>query len=92
MIAGFINLQSFNKGGTKSVSVSATEDATGGTETINFEIIYQTKSVQVTFAPNQSQTVTVNHTTSGQGLVTVTAVGSKQSIQRMRDVDKPSDP
>jgi hypothetical protein len=92
VITGFINLQSFNKNGTKSVSVRATEDATGGMETIIFEIIDQTKTIQMNFPPNTSQTVSVNHTASGKGLVTVTAANSPQSIQRMRDVDKPSDP
>jgi hypothetical protein len=92
MIAGFIRLQSVNKDGTKTISVRATEDATGGTETITFEIINQTKIVQPTFAPNTTQTVSVNHTASGKGLVTVTAANSPQSIQRILDVDKPSDP
>jgi hypothetical protein len=92
MIAGFIKLQSVNKDGTKTISVRATEDATGGTETITFEIINQTKTVQQTFAPNATQTVSVDHTATGKGLVTVTAANSPQSIQRMLDVDKPSDP
>lgn len=92
MIAGFIRLQSVNKDGTKQVSVRATVDSSGGTEMITFEIIDQTKSVHMTFEPNTTQTVTVNHTASGTGLVTVTAANSPQSIQRMLDVDKPSDP
>lgn len=93
MIAGFIRLQSvINKDGTKTVSVRATEDATGGTETITFEIINQTIPVKVTFDPNTTQTVSVNHTASGKGLVTVTAANSPQSIQRILDLDKPSDP
>lgn len=92
MIAGFIRLQSVNKDGTKTVSVRATEDATGGTETITFEIIDQTKTVTVTFAPNATETVSVNHTATGEGLVTVTAANSPQSIQRILNLDKPSDP
>jgi len=92
MIAGFIRLQSVNKDGTKTVSVRATEDPTGGPETITFEIIDQTKIVQQTFAPNATQTVSVNHTATGEGFVTVTAAKSPQSIQRWLNVDKPSDP
>jgi prolyl-tRNA synthetase len=92
MIAGFIRLQSVNKNGKKTVSVRATEDAAGGTETITFEIIDQTKTVQVKFDPNATQTVSVDHTASGEGLVTVTAANSPQTIQRVMDVDKPSDP
>jgi hypothetical protein len=88
MIAGFLNLQSLNDGTSKKVSVLATEDASGGTETINFQILNQAKSVQVTFAPNQSQVVSVVHTASGKGLVTVSATGSPQKASCILDVDK----
>jgi len=37
MIAGFQNLQSFNDGQTKKVSVFALEDASGGMETVQFK-------------------------------------------------------
>jgi hypothetical protein len=88
MINSFLNLQSFNDGQTKSVSVLATEDATGGTETLTFVIIDQTKTVTVNFASNQSQTVKVNHTASGKGLVKVSAANSQQTLSEILDVDK----
>jgi hypothetical protein len=88
MIAGFLNLQSFNDGQTKSVSVLATEDASGGMETFTFVIINETKTVQVNFASGQSQTVRVNHTAAGQGLVKVSAANSQQAIKQILNVDQ----
>jgi hypothetical protein len=88
MIKSFLNLQSFNDGTTKSVSVDATEDASGGMETFTFKIVDQTKTVRVNFASNQTQNVKVNHTASGKGLVKVTATNSPQSLALMLDVDK----
>jgi hypothetical protein len=88
MIAGFLNLQSFNDGTTKTASVFAQEDANGGTEILQFRILDQFKSVQVRFTPNQGQTVSVAHTASGQGLVTVTAQNSPQSASRILNVDQ----
>ena len=88
MIAGFLNLQSFNNGTFKSVSVFAQEDATGGMETVKFDIVGELHSVDVSFAPNQGQVVAVVHTATGQGLVIVTAVNSPQSSKKILDVDK----
>ncbi len=88
MIAGFRNLQSFNDGTTKSVSVSALENTTGGEEEIKFVIINQTKTVKVTFSANQEQTVSVNHTAFGKGTVTVSATGSQQATTKILNVDK----
>ncbi len=87
MIASFLSLQSSNDGNTKTVSVYAQEDATGGIETIHFQIIDQFKSVAVRFAPNEGQMVTVDHTASGQGLVTVTAVNSPVRASAVLNVD-----
>jgi|SRR5580704_3150929 hypothetical protein len=88
MIAGFLNLQSFNDGTTKTVSVFAQADAAGGMETINFVIVGENHSVQVSFASNQGQVVTMAHTAAGQGLVIVTALNSPQSSKRFLNVDK----
>lgn len=91
MIAAFGNLQCFNDGTTKAVSVVAVADASGGTETINFVIFDQTKTVQVKFAPNQMQTVRVTHTASSGGkpvLVKVSAPPSPQTITALLDIDK----
>jgi len=88
MIAGFLNLESVNDGQTKSVSVLATEDVSGGMETFTFVIIDQTKTVQKNFTSNQSQTVKVNHTASGKGLVKVSAANSPQTLTAILDVDK----
>ena len=88
MIAGSLNLQSFNNGTIKTVSVFAQEDATGGMETIKFDIVGELHSVEVSFAPNQGQVVPMVHTAKGQGLVTVTAVNSPHSSKRILDVDK----
>jgi len=88
MITIFRNLQSFNDGTTKSVSVAAT--SSGGTETIHFKIIDQPdKPVTVNFpAAGGKQTVSVNHTASGTGLVKVTADNSTATIEKMLNVDK----
>jgi ABC-type transporter MlaC component len=88
MITIFRNLQSFNDGKTKSVSVAAT--SSGGKETIHFKIIDQDAGpVTVTFpAAGGKQTVTVNHTASGVGLVKVTADNSTATIEKRLDVDK----
>jgi hypothetical protein len=92
MISGFLNLQSFNDGTTKKVSVFAQEAGNGGLETIQFQVIDQALSVQVSFAANQGQMVSVVHTASGKGLVVVTAANSPQTTQKMLNVDKqPSD-
>ena len=88
MISGFLNLESSNDGTTKKISVFATEDGTGGMETFQFTILNQVKTVQMNFAPNQGQQVTVVHTATGTGLVTVTATGSPQKSKRILDVDK----
>lgn len=88
MIIDFITLKCANDGTTKTVTVFAKEDATGGVETIKFVIIDQPKTLQVTFAPNQGQPVTVTHTASGTGEVVVTAAGSQKTIKRILDVDK----
>jgi hypothetical protein len=88
MIAGFQNLQSFNDGQTKKVSVFALEDASGGMETVQFQILDQTKTVTVNFASGQGQAVSVVHDASGTGLVVVTAANSGQSIRRILNVDK----
>jgi hypothetical protein len=91
MIAGFGNLQSFNDGQTKSVSVVAVEDASGGMETLTFVIFNQTKTVPVNFAPHQIQTVTVTHTASSNGtkvLVHVAAANSQQTLNALLDVDQ----
>jgi len=92
MIAGFGNLQSFNDGkGTKSVSVVAAEDASGGTETLTFVVFTQTITVQENFAPNEMKTVTVTHTASSNGtkvLVHVSAASSPQTLNALLDVDK----
>jgi hypothetical protein len=89
MIASLFNLQSRNDGGNKTVSVSAVADAAGGTETIHFQILDQTKTKEVTFAANQGQIVSVSHTAEGVGLVAVTVQGSKQSIHKILNVDAP---
>jgi len=83
MIAGFQNLQSFNDGQTKKVSVFALEDASGGMETVQFQILDQTKTVTVELASGQGQVVTMVHDASGTGLVVVTAANSGQSIRRI---------
>ena len=88
MIAGFQNLQSLNDGQTRKVSVFALEDASGGMETVQFQILDQTKTVTVNFASGQGQVVTVAHDASGTGLVVVTAANSGQSIRRYLNVDK----
>jgi len=88
MISNFLNLQSFNDGTAKSVSVSATEDASGGSEKFTFTIIDQVKTVTVNFRANQTQTVRVNHTASGKGEVKVEAKNSSQSLTEILDVDK----
>jgi hypothetical protein len=88
MIAGFQNLQSLNDGQTRKVSVFALEDASGGMETVQFQILEQPKTVNVNFAANQGQAVTVAHDASGNGLVVVTAANSGQSIRRILNVDK----
>jgi predicted phosphatase len=88
MIAGLLNLQSFNDGSTKKVSVYALEDASGGLETLLFQVLDQSTSVQVQFAPNQGQVVTVTHTASGQGAVSVMAANSSLRIFRILNVDK----
>jgi hypothetical protein len=88
MIAGFQNLQSFNDGQTRKVSVFALEDASGGMETVQFQILEQPKTVNVNFAANQGQAVTVAHDASGTGLVVVTAANSGQPIRRILNVDK----
>ena len=88
MIAGFQNLQSFNDGTTKKVSVFALEDASGGMETVQFQILDQTKTVTVNFASGQGQVVTMVHDASGTGLVVVTAANSGQPIRRILNVDK----
>jgi hypothetical protein len=87
MIASFLSLQSSNDGTIKTVSVYAQEDATGGAETIHFQIIDQFKSVEVRFAPNEGQMVTVTHTAAGQGLVTVTAVNSPAKASAILNVE-----
>jgi hypothetical protein len=87
MISGFLNLQSANDGTTKTVSVFAQEDASGGTETLTFQILNQAKTVQVAFAPNQVRQVLVTHTASGKGIVTVSATGSPQTLSSILDVD-----
>jgi hypothetical protein len=87
MITMFRNLQSFNDGKTKSVSVSAT--STGGTERIHFKIIDEDDTpVTVTFAAGGKQTVPAVHTKSGRGLVKVTADNSDKTIEKMLNVDK----
>jgi hypothetical protein len=88
MIAGFQNLESHNDGTTKTVSVFVLEGDTGGTETLQFQILDQAKKVQVTLAAKMGQTVTVTHTATGTGLVTVTATGSTQTSKRILNVDK----
>ena len=88
MIAGFLNLESANDGTTRTVSVFAQEDATGGTETLQFQILGQAKTVTVVFAANEGKTVTVTHTATGTGLVTVTATGSAQTSRRILNLDK----
>jgi hypothetical protein len=91
MIAAFSNLQSFNDGSNKAVSVFAIEDATGGAETITFVVVDQTITVQVNFAPNQMQTVRVSHTASSNGalaLVQVSAANSPQTLAVRLNVDK----
>jgi hypothetical protein len=88
MITRFLNLQSFNDGTTKSVSVDATEDVSGGMETFTFTIIDQTKQVSVNFASKQTQNVTVKHTAAGKGLVKVTAANSPKSLTLTLNVDK----
>jgi hypothetical protein len=88
MISGFLNLQSANDGKTKTVSVFAQEDASGGTETLTFQIIDQVRIAVAAFAPNQGQTVAVTHTASGKGMVTVSATGSRQTLSLILDVDK----
>ena|ERR1039458_6856665 len=91
LIVSFLNLQSFNDGTEKTVSVFAQEDAAGGTETLQFRILGQVKSVTVQFAPSQGQVVTVTHTASGQGLVSVTAANSSQRTDRILNVDQQSE-
>lgn len=90
MIAGFRNLESTCSadGKTKTVSVAAKEDSSGGTETLKFQILGQTQTVQETFAAKEEKRVTVTHTATGKGLVTVTALGSTQTGERILDVDK----
>jgi hypothetical protein len=88
MIAGFLDLQSFNDGKTKSVSVVASEDATGGTEILTFVILNETKVVTVNIPANQMQVVRVEHTASGKGLVKVSAANSPQTLALILDVDK----
>ena len=91
MIAGFGNLQSFNDGQTKSVSVVAAEDASGGTETLTFVVFNQTITVQENFAPNEMKTVSVTHTASSNNtevLVHVSAVNSPHTLNALLDVDK----
>jgi hypothetical protein len=82
------NIESANNGTTKTVSVFALEDGTGGTETLQFTIIDQHVTQQETFQPNQGKTVTVTHTASGKGLVIASAVGSKESAMAFLHVDK----
>lgn len=91
MIASFQYLRSHNDGGTRSVSVFATEDAAGGSETVTFTILDQTRTVQVDFAPRQSQLLKVDHTASGRGLVTVSASNSPRRLEAMLDLDLPGD-
>jgi len=91
MIVELLSLQSFSDGETKKVSVFAREDAAGGVETLQFHILDQVKSVSVQFAPNQGQVVTVTHTASGQGLVSVTAANSSQRIDKILNVDQQSE-
>jgi hypothetical protein len=88
MIAGFVKLQSFNDGKTKSVSVIAIEDASGGAETFTFVVIDQTKIVGKNFPPNDVQPVSVTHTASGKGLVKVSVANSPQTFTQILDVDK----
>jgi len=88
MIAGFLNLESANDGTTRTVSVFALEDATGGTETLQFQILDQAKTVTAIFAKNEGKTVSVTHTATGTGLVTVTAAGSAQTSRRILDLDQ----
>jgi hypothetical protein len=91
MIAGFGNLQSFNDGKAKAVSVVCVEDASGGMETLTFVIVDQTKTVSVNFSSNQMQTVRVAHTASSNGvpaLVQVSAANSPQTLTALLNVDK----
>lgn len=88
MISSFLNLASSNDGATKKVSVAALSDASGGMETFQFQILDQAKTVQVNFAANQWQTVSVVHTATGKGTVSVKATGSLVSETDILDVDK----
>src|ERR1039457_3792587 len=88
MILGLSNLVSTNDGTTKTVSVAALEDSSGGTETLQFQILDQAQTANVHFDPNQEKRVAVIHTATGKGLVTVTATGTAQTAERTLDVDK----
>jgi hypothetical protein len=92
MIIDFFQLKSQNSGGTKTVSVFVQGDATGGPDTVNFQIIDQAVSVAVNLAANGNQTVTATHTASGRGLVGATATGGGAApTEKVLNVDLPLD-
>ncbi|SPE41410.1 hypothetical protein SBA3_4290009 [Candidatus Sulfopaludibacter sp. SbA3] len=96
MITEFGNLQSFNDGQAKSVSVVAAEDASGGMETINFDINGTVIPVQANIPSNGIQLVKVTHTVSSNGgkvPVQVSAAGSPKTLTQLLDLDRiPGDP
>lgn len=88
MISLFKNLESFNDGTVKSVSVWAKEDDAGGKETILFDIINDKREVLEDFKPREGKVVKTTHSSSGQGLVVASAQNSTATIKRWLDVDK----
>jgi hypothetical protein len=88
MVSQFFNLQATNSGGTKTVSVTAVADANGASgETITFVIIDQTKTASVTIPAKTGQVVSVDHTASGSGMVTVTNGNGSAALPQFLNVD-----
>jgi|SRR5579883_2931860 helix-turn-helix protein len=91
MISNFGNLICSNDGTTKTISVVAFEDASGGNETITFQFAGQSKTVQVNMAANTSQVVRINHTASSGNqaiLVQVSAANSQATLTQLLNLDK----
>jgi hypothetical protein len=92
MIKSLKNVQSSNVSGVKTVTVFAVSDATGGPDTVNFQIGAQLVSVPVNLAANGDQTVPAVHTSSGTVLIDVSAAGGgAPAISKMLNVDLAQD-
>ena len=89
MINSLSNLRSTNDGTEKRVFVFAVEEpGDGGDRRLNFTIIDQNVSGTFHFNGDEAKEVSVRHTASGAGEVSVKAFGSTVSTRRRLNVDK----